>query len=568
MTLRGAASNFVSALMLVSLFTYCSYVAQGRLIGVDDAHIAFVYAGHLADGAGFVYNVGHERVEGFTSLLWVLICSSVFWWFTATDFPILLLSVFLVSVTYTVASLFVAHRAGATNSGWRSSLIALTYLLVIVAWPAQITWLTVSLMDTSLWALLLTATTVLILTEDVSAGRHTAIGFALLVSLMSAARPESLLLCPLFIALRFVRLLSRGKNAADASRRTVVPCTAFVLTVGGMTGFRLLYFGYPLPNTFYAKVSPSLVYNFETGFRYLYHFIGRYPLVTLIVFVNICTAAVGVVTLLTAKRKDIGHTSVALSDNLLLAVICLALLVVPALNGGDHFLWWRMYQPAYPVLLMTPFLCGADVARRAGITAMTLSLSQKLTYFVATVLFAFLFFYGTLQWREESDIANEFRIARGGMEAGRRLGELFTDNARLPSVGVVTSGGFKRTYSGVVIDLMGLNNTAMGHSPGDRKGMKNHAAFNKDVFFTLAPDVVWPFPTVPSPNARRPTRRSVGDLEEDVLRGLLEEPAFLKRYSFAVVNRRTDSARWIPAYFRIDFLLGLDPRNYQVHIIE
>jgi len=37
-------------------------------------------------------------------------------------------------------------------------------------------------------------------------------------------------------------------------------------------------------------------------------------------------------------------------------------------------------------------------------------------------------------------------------------------------------------YQGNTVDLMGLNNILMGHSPGDRKGIKNHAAFNKMFF--------------------------------------------------------------------------------------
>ena len=48
------------------------------LAGVDDANIYFVYAKNFVNGYGFVYNVGGEKVEGFTSLLWVLICALVY----------------------------------------------------------------------------------------------------------------------------------------------------------------------------------------------------------------------------------------------------------------------------------------------------------------------------------------------------------------------------------------------------------------------------------------------------------------------------------------------------------
>ena len=42
-------------------------------IGTDDANIYFVYMRNFAEGHGFVWNVGGEKVEGFTSLVWTLI---------------------------------------------------------------------------------------------------------------------------------------------------------------------------------------------------------------------------------------------------------------------------------------------------------------------------------------------------------------------------------------------------------------------------------------------------------------------------------------------------------------
>ena len=59
-----------------------------------------------------------------------------------------------------------------------------------------------------------------------------------------------------------------------------------------------------------------------------------------------------------------------------------------------------------------------------------------------------------------------------------------------PSVGVIVAGGFALGYHGTVIDLMGLNSVAMGHSPAPRVGFRDHAAFDPAVFFTLSPDIV------------------------------------------------------------------------------
>ena len=57
---------------------------------------------------------------------------------------------------------------------------------------------------------------------------------------------------------------------------------------------------------------------------------------------------------------------------------------------------------------------------------------------------------------------------------------------------MIAVGGFGLKYQGNTVDLMGLNNILMGHSAGDRKGIKNHAAFNKDVFYKLNPDMLLP----------------------------------------------------------------------------
>ena len=47
-------------------------------LGIDDANITQAYARNLAAGHGYVYNIGSERVEGSTSLLWTLINTSAF----------------------------------------------------------------------------------------------------------------------------------------------------------------------------------------------------------------------------------------------------------------------------------------------------------------------------------------------------------------------------------------------------------------------------------------------------------------------------------------------------------
>ena len=76
------------------------------LLGIDDAHIFLVYGKNLTSGAGLVYNQGGERVEGFSSLLWLLVIALGYLAFPSPEKYLLIVSVLLVSgaiaiVTYT-----------------------------------------------------------------------------------------------------------------------------------------------------------------------------------------------------------------------------------------------------------------------------------------------------------------------------------------------------------------------------------------------------------------------------------------------------------------------------------
>lgn len=77
--------NLLAAFLLCFSATYYAlHELNYPLIGTDDANIYFVYARNLANGYGFVYNIGGERVEGFTSLLWTVIAALAY---KFTDVP-------------------------------------------------------------------------------------------------------------------------------------------------------------------------------------------------------------------------------------------------------------------------------------------------------------------------------------------------------------------------------------------------------------------------------------------------------------------------------------------------
>lgn len=199
---------------------------------VDDAFISMRFARNLAEGAGPVFNPG-ERVEGFTSPLWVLVGAALHRWapdpVAATRWVGLVAGALLFPATYCVAR----RNLGL---GSRSGVLAASLLLphaALLAWAG-------SGMETTTFALL---GALLVL----AAGRLERPGApalaAALGGLVAWVRPEGLALAPLTLAAGTGSLRQRASAAAGA---LAAGAALLVLRRG--------YYGEWLPNTFFAKV--------------------------------------------------------------------------------------------------------------------------------------------------------------------------------------------------------------------------------------------------------------------------------------------------------------------------
>jgi arabinofuranosyltransferase len=457
--------------------------------GVDDADIFLVYAKNFSAGHGFVYNVGGERVEGFTSLLWVLICSAVSW-VTSKPEPILLgLSAGMLAASAWIGITLI-HRQFAQHNRRASMALELGFVATLLATPTYLLWMTLPLMDAGLWALLLMACTraTILFVEKPSARSKSTLSLVFVAAVLT--RPEAMAWVPIFLGLAVLSSIpARGFLAAV--RSITVPAIASLAAVAGLTAFRILYFGYPFPNTYYAKVSPSLAYNVEVGASYLRGYLDSSAVVAMAAVMVALGAALSAVKLFLERsdRPDLSSVTT-------LVVCCAALagLGLPLLTGGDNFNSFRFYQPVFPLLvlgMMFVVVHGVFVVLKASTTS---GWPLGWAIFVAVALPSAALSTNAVGWRDIGlpgrSLQHEFHGAMVGRLRGLSMTGLFSDFPVYPRVGVITAGGFKLGYPGEVIDLMGLNNTRMGHSAGDRKGTKNHAAFNRNVFFELKPDLV------------------------------------------------------------------------------
>jgi hypothetical protein len=556
---RVSLAAWALTLVFVSGAVMVTYHYHGSpKIGVDDANIFLVYARNLAGGHGFVYNVGGERVEGFTSLLWTLICTVFFRFSRRPELGILLFSAALMVAVNGLIAAGVARRSVRQGRPGRIALAwAGVYLVLVLASPSYVTWMSITLMDAGLFGALVALGTVMVMAPDGPNPSGLLFALALLIPFLIACRPEAAAICPLLILLFGLRVgAARGK--LPALRSTGVLLAVFLVSICSLTIFRLRYFGYPLPNTYYAKMSTSLTYNLSRGVRYLAGYLWR-DLVALIAAISalafILRSAFSVQRSAFSPRRSTLDGEVAASVSLLL-------LLLPVLAGGDHFRMYRFFQPAYPLLCLTLVL-SLMKSRWPGWLFRKLYAGSKprrraVLLLAAPALVVFtLFSEGGGSWwklRRQHPLASEFLIAEQGRQIGATFASTFSNLPQLKSLGVVAAGAVKFSYPGEVIDLMGLNNLRMGHSPGGRIGLKNHAAFDTAIFFELNPDIFMPQVASWSPGQGVPIDR----FENGVLKGIFASPTFTERYQAACLRRRdaTDTLA-VRGLFRNDVLSEL-----------
>ena len=536
-------------------------------IGIDDANIFFVYAKNIGTGHGLVYNIGGERVEGFSSLLWTLLCTLIFYLSTKPELTLLIINIIVLSIGITYSLSYLESVVLPKINHYGKVLWMLILVVLLLTSPAYVTWNTITLMENSIWSTVLLAATILVTSDHISPSK-TDLHLAILSVLLLLARPEAFLWVFVFSGILLVRrILVHGTTKAlrtTFSSFVVIGITIIVLTV-----FRISYFGYPLPNTFYAKVSPSLFYDVYKGTSYFVH----YFLSNAIVRISIVAVAVAfihtIISLSTRNFEDKGL--------LFLPVIAITGLSIPVFTGGDHFGSFRFYQGVYPILVLCLIYCvGRLLPEYIELKGRPhLPWRTKIVFGASVVVIFILGFviYQVFDWhsfRDKSDMLKEFAIAKEGRKTGQFMAALFSSLTKPPSVGVVSSGGIKYIYPGEVVDLMGLNNLSMAHNGGSRQGMKNHAAFEKVTFYQLSPDIVTPI-LVSSMDWHYDSTALNEDWVNTVpLKGLYNDSAFLNEYTYAKITViRMKSTNALVAWFRKDFLLQLGQySNFMVERYE
>lgn len=215
---------------------------HARGMACDDAYITFRYADNLAQGLGLRWNVDSPPCEGYSNLTWVLAVAALIGvGLDPVTAALLLSSACIVGFTLLLA------RAGA---GSRLPLLTLVPALLLFANEELAVHASRGLetLGFALLAMGLLAAVARLCSEAPVAGRHGLL-LATLATLLFLTRPDGVLISTaLWLGAFFLVRRDPGR------RRVLFVGVAGWLLAGALyAAWKLAYFGYLLPNPFYAK---------------------------------------------------------------------------------------------------------------------------------------------------------------------------------------------------------------------------------------------------------------------------------------------------------------------------
>ena len=381
----------------------------------DDAFIFFRYAENLNNGNGLVYNVG-ERVEGYTSFLWVILMA----FGDLAGFNIILFSKIMGLIFASGCVLLTAFSYKFTDVIKPVTASTATFFLgttgIFLPWG-------VSGAETTMFAFLILLSVLYYMSIRSSGSPCDFSLLGAIAAVSTLTRPEG--------ALIFLIIILDQISSSQTRKRSVYRHSIFffILLVIPHFTWRLIYYGYPLPNPFYAKVGFGISQVLR-GCRYMVKF-GIPALLIVLplidpVFINDFL-----------RRQRVMYP-------MFIIVIVYTFYVI--LVGGDFVPGVRFFAP------VMAFICILSAS------AIRLIYSRKITPFLISItvlynIYMLNFYYITPQM-----------VTEPVTEAGREVGLWLKNNAAPDAVIATNTAGSIPYYSGLkTIDMLGLNDAHIAH---------------------------------------------------------------------------------------------------------
>jgi arabinofuranosyltransferase len=334
--------------IVVSFFLFLSRAWVG-----EDAFIFFKYVDNLLNGHGLVFNVG-ERVEGFTAPLWVFVLS-FFRLITGAELRSIAL---VLGLLLSLITIFIILRYD--NKANFFFPIGVFLLISNSAFRDYAT----SGFETSLSFLLAGVLALLIKYEKISQRPLIA---GLISALLVLNRPETFLIL-LYLLLRLIFISYKTGDIKILIKFLSFP----IILLGGYQLFRLGYYGFFFPNTYYAKKGGDLYIT--QGINYLADFLRSYPLTLIIILLLILYSLYQFI----ASRRSIYKVQLGWI-HLFIPAGFMVLYVLR--SGGD-------YMHGRSLLIPFLFLCIAINNSLDNLINKHFDKSERGTYYLTTLFMA------------------------------------------------------------------------------------------------------------------------------------------------------------------------------------
>lgn len=434
---------FHLAIIVVCFFPLALLYAKHIYSTCDDTYISLVYVKNFLQGNGLTYN--GMRVEGFTSTLWVMILIS----FGAFGFSLPPLAETLSLISGLLALLSTYHLSKVIGMGKNWALLPLVLLIATGDFTFY--------MSVGLEQVLFTAFLALCVAESLSGKTETVLRskrFVILNALMILTRPEGALIFVLLL----LYLLGKSKSIMLAIR----PVVTLMFLLLPITIVKRVYYGYWLPNTYYAK-SNAGIQNLPQGLEYFQETFPRYSFVLIIILIIFC--------LLLINRNY--HK---LKSAFLITMIILVWGLYVVFQGGDNMVGGRLFVPILPLLyvLLVNLLKGVIRYKFA---------------FLVTLLVSVVLFVGYIQ---DEGVTNHFLAWRESTDIQMRAGLYLKENYPPDTLVALNASGIIPYYSEMTtIDMLGLNNEYIAHyGKFDRNLPFGHQRGDGNYVLSLSPDII------------------------------------------------------------------------------
>jgi arabinofuranosyltransferase len=527
---QSGGDKYFPYIILVLIGIMFFYYCKSFNFIQDDSYITYRYVKNFTEGNGLVFNIG-EKVEGYTCFFWVILLSFIkaigINFISASQTLGIISSLLVLFLTYKVSEeIFPKNRNIFFNS-----VFSLSAVLMLSANGAFAYW-SVSGMETGLFSVLITAGTYRYLKEIKNQSLFPY--SSALFLLASLTRPEGNLLFAVTIIHKIIISIKTKKEDNQLNKFKTILSKATILwfeiyAVPALIYmiWRYSYYGYLLPNTFYAKTGSSIEY-FKAGLDYFRQFAETYGLYG--VFIAL--------TLINLKSKE------RFNEYLYLILVFFTFSLYVILVGGDVLRPGRFFVPLLPVyyiLLQEAFYYLFTIWEKKSHISATAGATGVL---IIAIVFGYFSYNSQIdQIKRYSELENglveKMKISgtwlkSKSVEAGKRL-----------TVAATTIGAISYFSEVDLIDMLGLTDKVIAHDPKPIPEISANAEigwkernYNVDYVLSRKPDYIY-FSTGIKPSAYAE-------------RGLFTSPEFLeyyfpsyftiKEYSFTdcIYKRKTD----------------------------